>query len=101
MKRRIQTDHMQVAGNCRQQPGEWQHVRAVATDDYGRKEVWRIEGTYRLAAYEPAGAFEARTRQRDMDTAVEARWLGPDVEHRLRRTANTTDTTTTRTGGAS
>lgn len=99
--KRPRTDHAGAAKHLRALPGTWQQVAVHATTSAAAKVARNIEAAYGLPAYEPAGAFQARTRPREFDTAVDARWLGAEHEARLLRAASsdTTDTTT-RTGGA-
>lgn len=90
------------AAFLRNHPGEWKRLTVHRSTYAAKGTAARIRRAYRSPAWEPAGAFETRTRQYGEDcTAVYARWLGPEHEARLLREA-TTDTTDTptRTGGA-
>lgn len=73
-RRRKRVSHKAVAAQLRTQPGEWAPV-----GDYSSTSaagiVHHIQNAY-LVAYDPAGAFEARTELVDEGTRVHARYVG-------------------------
>ncbi|WP_431980065.1 hypothetical protein [Streptomyces qinglanensis] len=86
-RKRTHTRHAKAAARLREHPGMWMQVAVYPTAYSAHGAAHRIRTAYRLPAYEPAGAYEARTEQLDEGTAVVARWLGAQVEADLRRAA--------------
>ncbi|MCR8574730.1 hypothetical protein ACIPXV_03025 [Streptomyces libani] len=57
-------------------PGEWFHISTHPARYSAQATAHRIRTAYRTPAYEPAGAFEARTEPTEFETAVYARYIG-------------------------
>lgn len=73
-----QFSHAALAARLRQAPGEWMRIdRAYATPDVARGIRYQIEGG-RLPAYQPKGAFRARTSpvRGGYGWQVEVRYVG-------------------------
>jgi hypothetical protein len=81
MARRLKrpaADHQASADEMRDHPNQWQHVHTYPA----RYAAVSVAGGIRRGglgqAYQPAGAFEARTEMVDDGTAVYARYVGED-----------------------
>ncbi|MFF0790419.1 hypothetical protein [Streptomyces spiralis] len=68
--------HAEVADALKAQPGVWLPVGEYRTWGGAWNAAERIRTAYRAPAYEPAGAFEARTALTEMGARVEARYVG-------------------------
>jgi hypothetical protein len=75
--RRVGRDHAAIAAELRKAPGKWARVMTGATEP----SASHIK-TGRIAAYRPAGSFEATSRKNGDKSDIYARYVGEDGEHR-------------------
>ncbi|MBA2951458.1 hypothetical protein [Streptomyces himalayensis] len=68
--------HAEIAAQLKERPGEWAKVLTFASSETARSMAYSIRYAARLAAYRPAGAFEAVSRKVDGETCVYARYVG-------------------------
>jgi hypothetical protein len=65
-----------IAAKLRDRPGEWAHINTYTTPGSAASCAQQINSG-RLAAYAPAGSFEAKSRTVDGERRVYARYVGP------------------------
>lgn len=68
--------HPRIAERCRERPGEWLKVGDYASDQSAYGIAHSIKTGTRIAAYQPAGAFEARVELTENGARVDARYVG-------------------------
>ncbi|WP_431999273.1 hypothetical protein [Streptomyces sioyaensis] len=71
----------EAARRMKAAPGEWFHISSHPARYSAQSTVHRIRTAYRTPAYEPAGAFEARTQPTEFETAVYARYVGTAAQN--------------------
>jgi hypothetical protein len=76
LAKRPHADHAAVAATLREAPGEWGPVQAYRSKTSADSAAYWIRTASRLAAYAPAGAFEARVEYVDGEPTVYARYVG-------------------------
>ncbi|MFG3085071.1 hypothetical protein [Streptomyces parvulus] len=84
-------NHREVAGRLRADRGRWLPVGEYRNAETARTMTYIIGSgkNPNLTAYQPAGAFEARTRNTDDGTLVEARYVGAIDEKRVKPSPDT------------
>ncbi|MFK0182486.1 hypothetical protein ACIQVR_41790 [Streptomyces xanthochromogenes] len=75
-RRGSRTNHMSVAGLLREQPNVWLPVGEYPSRSSAAGIAQSIKSGVGLRAYQPAGAFEARTEMTEDGTTVLARYIG-------------------------
>lgn len=83
MSRHTRVDHAEVAAALRNQPGTWLPVGEYrnSTTAHSVSRIIRGGLQHTGAKYQPAGAFETRTRFTDDGTLLEARYVGSLPRH--------------------
>ncbi|MEU7576789.1 hypothetical protein AB0B50_04205 [Streptomyces sp. NPDC041068] len=77
--RRHPHDTYETAAALRDRPGEWAHVDTHPNSNRASNQAHRIR-TGKLAAFRPAGEFEATVRNNGEDVIyVYARYIGTDA----------------------
>lgn len=74
------TRHEQITAKLRKRPGEWARIGTYGSGASMSSTAYHIRHAG-IAAYTPAGAYEATGRTVDGKHAVWARYIGPDGEH--------------------
>lgn len=77
---RSATSQAESALRMKAAPGEWFHISSHPARYSAQSTVHRIRTAYRTPAYEPAGAYEARTEPTEFETAVYARYVGATAQ---------------------
>lgn len=72
--------HPRIAERCQAQPGVWLTVGDYANDQSAYGIAHSIKTGMRIPAYQPAGAYEARTEQTENGARVYARYVGQATE---------------------
>lgn len=72
--------HEQIAAKLRKRRGEWARIDTYKTGASMSSTAYHIRHA-NIAAYAPAGAFEAVGRTVDGKHSVWARYTGPDGDH--------------------
>jgi hypothetical protein len=67
--------HRELAQQLKDNPGEWAHVATKRTAHLAGSHAYDIRNA-NLAAYRPAGSFEAVARTVDAEHRVYARYVG-------------------------
>lgn len=75
-RRRKPTKHQTVAAALRSRVGDWAHVGTYPTSGSGISMAYTIRKG-KLAAYAPAGSFDATSRKVDGAYRVYVRYTGP------------------------
>ncbi|MBO0804251.1 MAG: hypothetical protein J2P25_14400, partial [Nocardiopsaceae bacterium] len=83
MRRRATINHHAAATAARRAPGEWVRAGLYPSGGSITNALWRVRAAFRLSAYEPAGAFEARATAEGDDSLLEVRYVAE--ERRPRR----------------
>lgn len=72
--------HFGIAEALKTKPGTWALVRSYASPNAAASTAWLIRNG-RLRAYQPAGAFEAKSRRSGDEGRVYARYVGGEESH--------------------
>lgn len=75
-RQRSYTDHVKIAAAAKAKPGEWTLVAEYRSSATAHHIVHYVRTGKRLAAYLPAGSFEAESRRSDDGSAVYVRFIG-------------------------
>lgn len=81
-----QVRHQEVTRQLKESPGDWACVGTYETASTSASMAYLIRSG-RLAAYRPAGAFQARARFVDEEYRVYAVYVGEAGDERSARTA--------------
>ncbi|CAM5591964.1 hypothetical protein [Streptomyces purpurascens] len=98
LARRPRADHKHTAEEARHRPGTWVTVGEYRNATSARDVANRIRSGCPLGTpaygtpYEPAGAFESRTRLTEDGTLLEVRFTGGTLLSDQRRVQQTSDT---------
>lgn len=78
-RQRTYTDHAKVAAKARKQPGEWTLAKVTTSADTAYHSVHYIRSGTKLAAYRPAGSFDAKSEKVDGSFRIFVRFVGSDL----------------------